>query len=71
MNLVLWCTMVLPTSFIQLLVLSAALVYAQPSPEVQQKISAAIAAAANESNPDYTSFVNVFIGTGKIFDFDS
>ncbi|KAE9392262.1 glycoside hydrolase family 92 protein [Gymnopus androsaceus JB14] len=55
--------MVLPTSFIQLLVLSAALVYAQPSPEVQQKISAAIAAAANESNPDYTSFVNVFIGT--------
>lgn len=40
---------------------------AQPSPEVQQRISAAIAAAANStpSNIDYTAFVNPFIGTGK------
>ncbi|CAA7261861.1 unnamed protein product [Cyclocybe aegerita] len=38
-------------------------VQAQPSPELQKRISAAIAAAANESNPDYTAFVNPFIGT--------
>jgi len=36
---------------------------AQPSPEVQKRISAAIKAAANQSNPDYTAFVNPFIGT--------
>ena len=41
------------------------LVNAQPAPEVQERISQAIANAANESNPDYTSFVNVFIGTGR------
>ena len=39
-------------------------VHAQPSPAVQQRISAAIAAAANQSHPDYTAFVNPFIGTG-------
>jgi hypothetical protein len=39
-------------------------VYAQPSPNVQKRISAAIAAAANQSHPDYTTFVNPFIGTG-------
>ena len=40
---------------------------AQPSPEVQQRISAAIAAAANQTNGtiDYTAFVNPFIGTGE------
>ena len=39
-------------------------VSAQPSPEVQKRIAAAIAKAANETNPDYTAFVNPFIGTG-------
>ncbi|KAF9061315.1 glycoside hydrolase family 92 protein [Rhodocollybia butyracea] len=55
--------MVVSTRSLQLLLLSTALVYAQPSPEVQKRISAAIAAAANESNPDLTAFVNPFIGT--------
>ncbi|KAF8070109.1 glycoside hydrolase family 92 protein [Lyophyllum atratum] len=36
---------------------------AQPSPELQRRISAAIKAAANQTNPDYTAFVNPFIGT--------
>ncbi|KAG5729574.1 hypothetical protein E4T56_gene5159, partial [Termitomyces sp. T112] len=36
---------------------------AQPSPDVQKRISAAIQAAAHQSNPDYTAFVNPFIGT--------
>ena len=39
---------------------------AQPSPDVQKRISAAIKAAANETNIDYTAFVNPFIGTGKL-----
>lgn len=39
-------------------------VLAQPSPSVQKRISAAIASAANQSHPDYTAFVNPFIGTG-------
>ena len=39
-------------------------VHAQPSPAVQIRISAAISAAANQSRPDYTAFVNPFIGTG-------
>jgi len=39
-------------------------VYAQPSPEVQRRISAAIEAAAKGSDIDYTGFVNPFIGTG-------
>ena len=40
--------------------------YAQPSPEVQKRISAAIKAAANLTIIDYTAFVNPFIGTGEI-----
>lgn len=36
---------------------------AQPSPDLQRRISAAIKAAANQSNTDYTAFVNPFIGT--------
>ncbi len=39
-------------------------VYAQPSPEVQRRITAAIEAVANASAIDYTVFVNPFIGTG-------
>jgi hypothetical protein len=39
-------------------------VSAQPSPNVQKRISAAIKAAANETDIDYTAFVNPFIGTG-------
>lgn len=42
-------------------------VLAQPSPDVQKRISAAIAAAANASTIDYTEFVNPFIGTGRPF----
>ncbi|EMD37640.1 glycoside hydrolase family 92 protein [Gelatoporia subvermispora B] len=43
---------------------------AQPSPEVQKRISAAIEAAAksNGSDIDYTQFVNVFIGTDNFGD---
>jgi len=43
---------------------------AQPSPEVQERISAAIQAAAksNGSDIDYTQFVNVFIGTDNFGD---
>lgn len=40
------------------------LVGAQPNPAQQKRIAAAIKSAANESNPDYTAFVNPFIGTG-------
>ncbi|KAG5638061.1 hypothetical protein H0H81_002095 [Sphagnurus paluster] len=43
-------------------------VSAQPSPEVQKRISAAIQAAANQPNPDYTAFVNPFIGTDNYGD---
>ena len=39
-------------------------VNAQPSPQVQARISAAIKKAADEANPNYTAFVNPFIGTG-------
>jgi hypothetical protein len=40
-------------------------VRAQPSPEVQRRISAAIQAAISGSGTiDYTAFVNPFIGTG-------
>lgn len=48
-----------------LLLASVVQVLAQPSPEVQKRISAAIASAANESTIDYTEFVNPFIGTGR------
>jgi hypothetical protein len=39
---------------------------AQPSPQVQKRITAAIeaVAASNSTDIDYTQFVNVFIGTG-------
>ena len=41
--------------------------WAQPSPEVQKRIDEAIKGAANKANPDYTSFVNPFIGTGLTY----
>lgn len=45
------------------------LVFAQPSPEVQKRISAAIKnAAKNTTNIDYTQFVNVYIGTDNYGD---
>lgn len=44
--------------------LLASVVLAQPSPDVQKRISAAIASAVNETTIDYTEFVNPFIGTG-------
>ncbi|THH13167.1 hypothetical protein EW146_g7023 [Bondarzewia mesenterica] len=43
--------------------LTAIRVHAQPSPQVQKRITAAIKAAANQTNIDYTAFVNPFIGT--------
>ena len=52
--------------FAVLLTLASSLVYAQPSPAVQHRISAAIKAAANDPFIDYTAFVNPFIGTGDI-----
>jgi len=55
----------LASSFVVFLA-ACSLVRAQPSPEVQRRISAAIQAAIiNESSIiDYTAFVNPFIGTG-------
>ncbi len=45
------------------------LVDAQPSPQVQKRITAAIEAAAKvTSDIDYTEFVNVFIGTDNFGD---
>ena len=44
------------------------LVEAQPSPNVQKRITAAIKAAAHSHNIDYTKFVNVFIGTDNFGD---
>ena len=49
------------------LLLCAYLVAAQPSPEQQKRIVAAIQDAAHNPNPDYTAFVNPFIGTGEPF----
>ncbi|KAH9858665.1 glycoside hydrolase family 92 protein [Lenzites betulinus] len=45
-------------------------VQAQPSPQVQKRISAAIkqAGSSHSSNIDYTQFVNVFIGTDNFGD---
>lgn len=37
---------------------------AQPSPDVQARITQAIADAASDPNPDLSTLVNVFIGTG-------
>ncbi|KAF8627844.1 hypothetical protein AX15_004260 [Amanita polypyramis BW_CC] len=45
-----------------------ALVAAQPSPEQQKRITAAIRNAAHDPNPDYTAFVNPFIGTDNFGD---
>ncbi|KAF7969869.1 hypothetical protein HWV62_25649 [Athelia sp. TMB] len=42
-------------------------VWAQPSPEVQRRIDQAIKDAANATGtPNYTAFVNPFIGTGAV-----
>jgi hypothetical protein len=49
---------------IVLAALAAAVAVAQPSPEVQANISAAIKAASQGGAVDYTAFVNPFIGTG-------
>jgi len=49
------------------LLLCVYLVAAQPSPEQQKRIAAAIQDAAHNPNPDYTAFVNPFIGTGELF----
>ena len=46
-------------------VVACGVVHAQPSPEVQRRISAAIEAAGSASIIDYTAFVNPFIGTGR------
>ncbi|KAK7040792.1 hypothetical protein VNI00_009698 [Paramarasmius palmivorus] len=43
-------------------------VNAQPSPDVQNRISSAIKNAGSQSNPDYTAFVNPFIGTDNFGD---
>ena len=53
-----------------LLAAAVGFVHAQPSPEVQKRISAAIKAAgeSNSTNIDYTEFVNVFIGTDNFGD---
>ncbi|KAH6906322.1 hypothetical protein BKA70DRAFT_406060 [Coprinopsis sp. MPI-PUGE-AT-0042] len=40
--------------------------YAQPSPSLQSRISAAIQAASNKTDLDYTEFVNPFIGTDTV-----
>jgi len=45
-------------------VAACGVVHAQPSPEVQHRISADIEAASSASIIDYTAFVNPFIGTG-------
>ena len=52
----------LSAAFVAALFAGAA--YAQPSPKLQQRISAAIQAAKNSTSLDYTAFVNPFIGTG-------
>jgi hypothetical protein len=48
------------------LVAACSVVRAQPSPDVQRRISAAIQAAISNGSGtiDYTAFVNPFIGTG-------
>ncbi len=48
-----------------ILVAACNVVHAQPSPEVQRRISVAIQAAIinGSSTIDYTAFVNTFIGT--------
>jgi hypothetical protein len=55
-----------PASSLAVFVAACCVVHAQPSPDVQRRISAAIQAAiVNRSGTiDYTAFVNPFIGTG-------
>ena len=50
-------------------VVACSVVRAQPSPDVQRRISAAIQAAISNGSgaTDYTAFVNPFIGTGTSF----
>ena len=56
-------------AFAIVLLAAATSVLAQPSPQVQKRISAAIKSAANAtSDIDYTQFVNVFIGTDNFGD---
>jgi hypothetical protein len=54
-------------SSLAVLVAACSVVRAQPSPDVQRRISAAIQAAVSNGSGtiDYTAFVNPFIGTGK------
>ena len=63
--------MILSSLASSLLVLVAvcSAVRAQPSPDVQRRISAAIQAAISNGSGiiDYTAFVNPFIGTGTSF----
>jgi hypothetical protein len=58
--------MLSPQRLTLLLCVSLAVV-AQPSPEQQKRITEAIQNAADNPNPDYTAFVNPFIGTGEPF----
>ncbi|KAH9176527.1 glycoside hydrolase family 92 protein [Lactarius sanguifluus] len=51
-----------------LVVAGGSSVRAQPSPEVQRRITAAIKAAVDASTVDYTAFVNPFIGTDNFGD---
>jgi hypothetical protein len=53
-------------SSLAVLVAACSVVRAQPSPDVQRRISAAIQAAIinGSGTIDYTTFVNPFIGTG-------
>ena len=53
-------------SFLAALTAACSIVRAQPSPDVQRRISAAIQAASRNGSgaTDYTAFVNPFIGTG-------
>jgi hypothetical protein len=55
----------LASSFV-IFVAVCSVVRAQPSPDVQRRISAAIQAAISNGSGtiDYTAFVNPFIGTG-------
>lgn len=53
------------TLFLAFLAAVTPLSFAQPSPDVQARITAAIGAAKNSTGDiDYTQFVNPFIGTG-------
>ncbi|KAF9467382.1 glycoside hydrolase family 92 protein [Collybia nuda] len=56
------------STVILLLPFLSTLTRGQPSPDQQKRIAAAIKAAANQTNPDYTAFVNPFIGTDNFGD---